>query len=248
MSNEAELERARILQMIDDGLISVDEGIALIKALESRMPVALELESDLGGASTVLIESQEETPQSAQQVFTEEPSPESPSQEFEYAEDTTHQPEELPQSKSEKPDFTKWRSFWWLPMWVGVGITVVSAGLMYFAWRENGMGFWFACTWFPFSLGILVMALAWASRTARWLHVRIHQKPGEGPRNIAISLPLPLRLTAWFVRTFRGRIPGFEYSGLDELILALQRTDPDTPFYVEVNEDDDGERVEVYIG
>ena len=142
----------------------------------------------------------------------------------------------------------KWRRFWWIPFWVGVGITVISALLMYAAWDKSGFGFWFACTWFPFALGVLVMALAYASRTARWLHVRVHQSPGEKPQNISISMPIPLRLTAWFFRTFKGRIPHMENTGIDELIMALETTNPDTPFYVEVNEGDDGEKVEVYIG
>jgi hypothetical protein len=106
----------------------------------------------------------------------------------------------------------------------------------------------FACTWLPFMLGVAVMALAYASRTARWLHVRVHQKPGEKPQNIAISLPIPLRLTAWFFRTFKGHIPHMENTGIDELIMALEATNPDTPFYVEVDEGANGERVEVYIG
>jgi hypothetical protein len=246
-----ESERVKILQMIDDGLVSVDEGIELIKALETRLVPGLDVDlvgspeeksqfeakaenisKDIGGATSAAF-----APESLP-VQTEAAEPGSPSPE----------PEDLPQPEKQPPDFNKWRSWWGIPMGVGVGITVVSAGLMYLAWRESGMGFWFACTWFPFALGVLVMALAWSSRSARWLHVRIHRQPGDGPRKIAISLPLPLRLTAWFVRTFRGRIPGMEQTGLDELILSLQKTNPDTPFYVEVNEDDDGERVEVYIG
>lgn len=244
MDSEFENERARILQMIEDGLISVDEGIELIKALDGRVSAKLEnqpaqvdefaLFSARFEAGGVPLEPKAVSDSSySQEAAAEEHSP---------------QPKECPESETPQPNFAKWRGWWWIPMWVGVGITVISAGLMYLAWQKSGLGFWFACTWFPFALGILVMALSWASRTARWLHVRIHQKPGESPQHIAISLPLPIRLTAWFVRTFRDRIPGLEFSGLDEVILALQHTNPDAPFYVEVNEGENGERVEVYIG
>jgi hypothetical protein len=34
---------------------------------------------------------------------------------------------------------------------------------------------------------------------------------------------------------------------MDEVIIALEKTSPEAPFYVEVDEGD-GERVEVYIG
>jgi hypothetical protein len=133
-------------------------------------------------------------------------------------------------------------------MWVGVSIFLVGALLMYWAWSASGFGFWFACTWFPFLLGVAVMALAWSSRTARWLHLRVHQKPGSKPERIAISLPIPLRLTAWALRTFGKRIPNMENTGLDEVILALDATSPEAPFYLEVEEGANGERVEIYIG
>lgn len=133
-------------------------------------------------------------------------------------------------------------------MWVGIAVTVISGVLMFFAWQSGGFGFWFACSWFPFLLGVGIMALAWGSRTARWLHVRVYQQPGEWPQKIAISLPLPLRLTAWFFRTFGRYIPNMEHTNIDEIIMALEHTSADAPIYVEVNEGDDGERVEVFIG
>ena len=70
----------------------------------------------------------------------------------------------------------------------------------------------------------------------------------EWPRNIAISLPLPIRLTAWIVRIFRPHIPNMEGANIDEMILALEKTSPTAPLFVQVDEGEDGERVEVYIG
>jgi hypothetical protein len=37
-------------------------------------------------------------------------------------------------------------------------------------------------------------------------------------------------------------------TNLDEVILALGKTSPDQPFYVKVDEGEEGEKVEVYIG
>jgi len=93
------------------------------------------------------------------------------------------------------------------------------------------------------------MALAVSSRTSRWLHLRVHQKPGERPQTIAISFPLPLRFAAWFVRNFGRYIPKLDQTGLDEMILALGKTTgPNSPFYIEVDEGEDGEQVQIYIG
>jgi hypothetical protein len=167
------------------------------------------------------------------------------------AEPTVGAPEVKEKAEPSKPSidqkFKRWRHWWQIPLWVGVCITVLGGVSMYLAYRSGGFGFWFACAWFPLLLGVLVMALAWASRNVRWLHVRVQQKEGQRPHNIAISIPLPLRLTAWFVRTFGSRIPSLDkVNNLDQMILALENINPDAPFSVDV--DDDGEKVQVFIG
>jgi hypothetical protein len=270
-----ESERLKILEMIDNGLITVDEGVVLLKALDQRGTEQSSIPEQL--ISTEEIPSAPEGPEPVQTEVVEpvvrpepviEPEPvvidseqlnARRSEEVQFTSSTvstgsvhTPEPESIPEEKFSAPridpNMRKWRNYWWIPMSIGVAITVISAVLMYVAWENSGYGFWFACTWFPFALGVLVIALAYGSRTARWLHVRIHQKPGERPQNIAISLPLPLRFTAWFLRTFKGYIPELRNTGLDEIIMALHATNSDTPFYVEVDEGDSGERVEVYIG
>ncbi len=95
---------------------------------------------------------------------------------------------------------------------------------------------------------MVIITLAAASRTTRWLHVRVHQERGEWPQTIAISLPIPIRFTAWLVRLVRPYIHGMERTSIDEVILALEKVSPDQPFYVKVDEGETGEKVEVYIG
>jgi len=252
-------ERLKILELIDSGVITPSQGIELLNALEdepeeisaedlsepSVEPARLYAQAPVGqadqGSESVL----EYTPLPVEGQPPAEQADQSASETVE-VEDA---PDEAPGSDAPPnldPEIAKWRRWWWIPMTIGVSITVVSAALMYWAWFAGGFSFWFACAWFPFLLGILVIALAGGSRSARWLHVRVHQKQGEWPRTIAISLPLPLRLTAWFFKVF-GRFLPTEVAGLDEMILALEKTSPDTPFYVQVDEED-GEQVEVYIG
>jgi hypothetical protein len=219
-----ESERIQILEMIERGVISAAEGVRLLNAISGELP---EIIPDRAAE----IPEPEALPAVEPAAF-EEPAPQA-----------AKAPPEMDASAR------KWRRWWWVPLWVGVGITVISAGLMYWAYAaKDGFGFWFACTWFPFLLGVAIIALAWASRTARWLHVRVHQAEGEKPRNIAISLPLPIRFTAWLVRIFRPHIPQAEGVNIDEMILALEKTSPDSPMFVQVDEGKDGERVEVYIG
>lgn len=149
------------------------------------------------------------------------------------------------------PDLDRWRSWWQVPFWIGAAITLAGGGLMYLALRAAEFQFsgWFLLAACPFALGVLVMALAAASRSARWIHIRVDTGQDEWPRRIALSFPLPIRLTAWFLRTFGHRIPELRRTAVDELILALgESATPETPVYVDVNEAGGGERVQVYIG
>jgi hypothetical protein len=122
---------------------------------------------------------------------------------------------------------------------------VLAGLLMFWALQASGYGFWFACAWLPFLLGLGLMALAWQSKTARWLHLRVHSAQA---RKFAISLPIPIRMAGWFLRTFKDRIHGLDTVPADQLLQALESTAaPENPVYIEVD-DEDGERVEIYIG
>ncbi len=146
------------------------------------------------------------------------------------------------------PDFARWRSFWQIPLWIGVGITVFSGVLMFLAWQSRGFGLVFACTWFPFLFGVAVLAVAWGTRNLPWLHIRVQQKPGERPQRIAISLPLPLGVISWGLRIFKHKIPNTGNVNLEEMVMALKNVSPEAPFSVDVDEGEDGEKVQIYIG
>jgi hypothetical protein len=243
MANEE--ERRLILEMIANGKITAEQGLNLLQSLPAdeeelaedsgllfddasqASPAALPLETDLEGLF----------PGTDQASCSEAMPPVEP--EYEPAPD---------QAGASPPDFARWRRFWVIPLWVGVGITVISALLLFWAQQASGVGFWFFCAGVPFTLGIVLIVLAWQSRTARWLHLRVHQSPGERPQNIAISFPLPLRFSSWFLRTFHNRIPGMEGVPIDEAMSVIEKsTSPDQPLFIKV-EEEDGERVEIYIG
>jgi hypothetical protein len=147
------------------------------------------------------------------------------------------------------PEMGKWKTWWLIPLWIGLANTVLGGLLMYWAYTAGGFSFWFVCAALPFFFGVLVMALASASRTARWIHIRVNTGEQEWPRRISLSFPLPIRLTAWFLRVFGQFIPKLQKTGVDELILALEdSTSPENPLFVDVHEGEGGERVQVYIG
>jgi hypothetical protein len=224
MANES--ERLQILEMIEKGVITAEEGVRLLNSLQGEPEVSEP--PVISSTSSADVGSSPEP-----EVTVEEPTPDMKS---------------TPTASDFENETRKWRRWWWIPLTVGISITVISGLLMTLAYQNSGFGFWFACLWFPLLLGVIIISLAAASRTTRWLHVRVHQEPGEWPRTIAISLPIPIRFTAWLLRIFKPYIHGMDKTSLDEVILALEKVSPDQPFYVTVDEGESGERVEVYIG
>jgi hypothetical protein len=265
-----EQARLKILELIDSGKISANDGLKLLQALAKREeePAAgdsvedipsrinLSLTVDAQGAvdqelaadtatlpsesGVTPIDTEDRATNTEQTPPSEEPGSIPPIRET--------VPPQVGKPAS-PPDFEKWRRFWMIPLWIGVGITVLSGMWMYWAFMKSGIGFWFICSWIPFFLGVALMAASYASRRSRWLHLRIDQKPGEKPQHIAISFPLPIRLASWFFRTFGHHIQGLPPEiKIDELLNAVdENTNAETPLYVEVD-DDDGEKVRIYIG
>lgn len=254
-------ERRRILDLLDNGTITAEQAIQLLATVEDDdepEEVAPASQNAESADQAMILESRVTSVPIAEQavapVVLPDPVPVPTPVAAEQAENEIPTPEDPPEPQPGRvdspfdPGQAGWRAWWQWPFWIGIGVTVFAAGLMYLAYQGSGFGFWFACTWFPFLFGVAVMALAWASRTARWVHVRVQQKPGQKPERIAISLPIPLRLTAWALQTFGGQIPGMKNMNAAEMVMALRNVTPETPFYVQVDEGDDGEKVEVYIG
>jgi hypothetical protein len=228
--------------MIAEGTISAEDGIKLLDALEGFG----ELDSKFSETQANL-EELSALPPDPDEVIPDDFGDQNLETESVMKPDEIYHPAPI-SAAPDSEEIRKWKRWWVIPMWVGVGITVIGGALMYTTFAANGLGFWFACAWFPFLLGVLVMALAWGSRTAPWLHVRIHQRPGETPQKIAISFPLPTRIAGWGLRTFGHYIPNMDSVNLDGVMKAIDESTKDgTPFFVDVD-DEDGERVQVFIG
>ena len=121
-------ERLEILEMIQRGTISAEEGLKLIEALDETEK---SLSEEYLSAKAVL-------------------------------ENTNGRVESdrvNPLEGSE--DFSKWRKWWIIPFWIGVGITVLGGSLMYWAWSARGFGAGFFLAWIPFLVGLSVLVLGW---------------------------------------------------------------------------------------
>jgi hypothetical protein len=142
----------------------------------------------------------------------------------------------------------RWKRWWAAPLWGGAAL-VTLGGLLAYAGLSGGVNLLLLlCALSPLALGILMMLLAWISRTSPWLYLDVQQPPGAWPQRLAFGMPLPLGLAAWFVRRFGAFIPAWRDMPVEQVLHSLRRsTAGGSPLLVEVDEGD-GEKVEIYIG
>jgi hypothetical protein len=210
-------ERKRVLELLGRGEIGVEEAERLLRALaEAEEDAARE-----GG----------EAPEDAEEVETE----------------ARFARPDGPAARVMPDDVTAgWRRFWVWPLLAGGVVLLLGALIMGLVYATGAATGWLVCGWLPMILGLTVMGLAWWSRTATWLHLRVTE--GDGSR-VAISLPLPLTLAAWAVRIARPYVPQLRNTGVDELILALRDGKAgDEPLFIDVQDDEEGEHVQIYLG
>ena len=202
-------EQKQILKMVEDGKISAEEAMTLIKALE---------QTSADDEVEVI-----ETEASANPA------------------------------RSAGPDFEEVKAracrFAMVPLWIGIAFTVLGAYWMYVLVQSANYGFWFFLAWFPLLLGILLVAISAGGMNSRWLYVNVDQQDNEWPRHITLGIPIPLGLVGWFLRNFGHYIRGMDKTSVDEVLMALAMANNlDEPLIINVDEGDNGERVQVYIG
>jgi hypothetical protein len=222
-------ERQQVLQMISDGKITPEEGARLLAALGGEMlltPVALP-ETAQATAETSASTEQDHT--SAQE------------QAYTPAEQDVISPP--PPIDVHIPDTQHW---WQVPFWIGAATLVAGAFILAGALSSGGVCLILLCGLPLLFIGILAIIVAWFARNGPWVHIRVkHQQPGE--RNVNISVPLDLGVMA--VRVAEPFVPQMKKTGVDDVIVSMKdNVKRDQPLIIDVNDDDDGEHVQVIVG
>jgi hypothetical protein len=142
------------------------------------------------------------------------------------------------------------RRFAMIPLWIGVFLAVLSAWGIYSIQQRAGVNFWFFCLLVPLLFGVLLIAIGAGGEGSKWLYVNVDRRNAhDWPQNITLGFPLPLGLTAWFLRNFGQYIHGMQKTNVDEIIQLLDATGKSgAPLIINANDNGDGEHVQVYIG
>jgi len=135
---------------------------------------------------------------------------------------------------------------WQATFWTGVALAAGGGLLVSSAYGRGVSPGWLPWSWALFILGVIVTLIGWWMRRARWLSVRVQE---EGGPRIAFALPLPLGLAGWALRAARPFVPQLQEAGMDELVLAMrEELRSGSPLVIEVNDEEDGDHVEVVFG
>lgn len=202
-------EKKQILKMVEDGKISAEEAMDLLRALnddlDSGEAEAYETEPDF----TSTVEPEEDRDETIERI----------------------------------------KRYGNIPLWGGVILVVLGGLWMFAAMQGGGFGFWFYCSWVPFLLGVLAVAAAAGSRKSRWIFVNVKQAPGERPQRIVFGMPLPIRFSAWALRTFGHYAPDIDAQGIASLLDSMADAPADeAATVIDVHDDEDGEHVQIFIG
>jgi hypothetical protein len=141
-----------------------------------------------------------------------------------------------------------WKAAWSMILLAGAVLTAFSAFWVYQGYHNNGFRWGFWLSWIPLVVGVLITIFGWMLMESPWMHVRIHSEEDEKHVNIVFSFPIPIGLVRWFLRTFgahmTGDIDSEEVLGvLDEMEASLKRGEP---FHVQVDDDKDKSKVEIF--
>ena len=158
------------------------------------------------------------------------------------------QPDAETDSAPPPVEMPRFGNLWLIPLYVGLTIFVCGALAAFPAYTLSRSWIFAVCGWPLFVVGLLVMLAAYAARKSRWIHIRVTNVDGA-QRSIKLSFPLPLQLSAWALKLASRWVPRLKDTNVDELIVALNEgVTRDQPLFIDVQEGDDGERVQVYIG
>lgn len=218
-------ERQQVLRMIADGKITPEEGSRLLAALSGGTPAELAAPA----ASTEQAQAAPEAEQAGaqQQAYTPEQEVVSPP----------------PPIETRIPDTRHW---WQVPFWIGAALLVAGAFTLAGALSSGAVCLVLLCGLPLLLIGILGIIVAWFARNGPWVHIRVkNDRPGE--HNFNFSVPLDLGVVA--VRVAEPFVPQMRNTGVDDVIVSMKdNVKKDQPLIIDVNDDEDGEHVQVIVG
>jgi hypothetical protein len=153
-------------------------------------------------------------------------------------------------SSATTPDTSRWDRFRQIPFAISVTILILSAWGLYalFPKAETGITFGWIIVLLVFMIAVLATIVSFSLLSAPWLHIRIQEPDGK---RIAISFPIPLVIANWGIAVARRFVDEQTAGYLDMssgFLQALRRDANDEIEPIQIDVDENGQRVQIYIG
>jgi hypothetical protein len=136
--------------------------------------------------------------------------------------------------------------YWQYPLLIGLAIVALGMAVVAPAYQNERVNpaTWL-CGWIPLVFGLTLATIAAWSRSAHWIHLRVH----TAHERLSLHLPLPLGATAAVLSAVRPFVPRLRDTAVDEVIIALRDgLQGGEDIVLEVRDDQEGERVNIDFG
>lgn len=142
-----------------------------------------------------------------------------------------------------------WKAAWSMVLVGGAILAGFSAYWIYQGYVNQGFGWGFWLSWIPMMIGIGFMLLGWALMESPWMHVKINSTEEGKKSNFIFSMPVPFNIARWVMTTFGQYMPDEVKSHdilnvLDQAEASIKNGEP---FQVQVDDEKDGTKVDIFI-
>ncbi|PKN99096.1 MAG: hypothetical protein CVU42_09530 [Chloroflexi bacterium HGW-Chloroflexi-4] len=142
-----------------------------------------------------------------------------------------------------------WKAAWSMFLVGGAILTGFSAYWIYQGYTNKGLGWGFWLSWIPMLIGIGLMIFGWALMDSPWMHVKVHSEKSGNKGIFIFSMPVPFNIARWVMQNFGQYMPDEVKSHeiLDVLDQAESSIKRGEPFQVQVDDENDGTKVDIVI-
>jgi hypothetical protein len=142
-----------------------------------------------------------------------------------------------------------WKAAWSMILVGGAILAALSAYWVYLGYKSHGLSWGFWLSWIPMVIGVILMIFGWALMESPWMHVRVRSKNQYKPGTYIFSVPVPFNIARWVMERFGQYIP--EKVKKEEIMDVLDQAEASIkngePFKVQVDDDKDGSKVDIFI-
>lgn len=150
---------------------------------------------------------------------------------------------------SPPPDLSRFRRWWQIPLFIALGSAIVTGAgliLMYQSTEQIAL-LGFMCIWSIFLIAFFASLLLLLARRSTWFYIKVEEKDGS---RFAFGMPMPLGLVNWSIKVASPFVPDKQAAHLEtaSAFVSVMKDDPEVvPIVIDVD-DEDGDKVQIYIG